>query len=154
MKLNSKLAAAIVLSVGTLATAKTLTTDPLTGLPLIPATESRLHLGNAPTEIPETKICKSTMQSNFYAVFDGKVSVTNAWYAARLSGFRKTHAYVGGRSQDTFYNADGTFIVSVTGEPGKNGEDQNAYGIVYGRFNPGLSEKTIFGMNQQKIVCN
>ena len=40
------------------ASAETLTSDPLTGLPLDPATDSRLHLGNEPTKIPDTQVCK------------------------------------------------------------------------------------------------
>jgi hypothetical protein len=36
-----------------------LTTDPLTGLPLHPATDSRLHLGNEPTQLPESKSVKA-----------------------------------------------------------------------------------------------
>jgi hypothetical protein len=132
---------------------KTLTSDPLTGLPLIPATDSRLHLGNDPTAIPDSQICKSKMQAEFYSVFDTKVDATLAWYASRLSGFKKTHGYAAGRSQDTFYNGDGTIIVSVTGEPGKEGVNTDAYSVLYAKFQPGLSEKTIVGMNSQKITC-
>jgi hypothetical protein len=132
---------------------KTLTTDPLTGLPLIPATDSRLHLGNDPTILPDSQICKSKMQTDFYSVFDTKVDTTLAWYSSRLPGFKKTHGYAAGRSQDTFYSPDGTVIVSVTGEPGKDGENANAYSVLYAKFQPGLSEKTIVGMNTQKITC-
>jgi hypothetical protein len=85
--------------------------------------------------------------------FDTKVDAVLAWYAPRLSGFRKTHGYAAGRSQDTFYNADGTVIVSVTGEPGKEGENTNAYSVLYAKFQPGLSEKTIVEMNIQKVTC-
>jgi hypothetical protein len=53
-----------------------------------------------------------------------------------------------------FYSADGTLIVSITGERGKDGDDTDAYSVSYLRFQPGLSEKTIPGMNQQRIVCN
>jgi hypothetical protein len=69
-----------------------LTADPLTNLPLYPATDSRLHLGNDPTRLPDGHMCKSTMQTDFYAVFDSKVDATIAWYAAHLNGFKKTHA--------------------------------------------------------------
>jgi hypothetical protein len=132
---------------------KTLATDPLTGLPLIPATDSRLHLGNAPTTLPDSQICKSTMQADFYSVFDTKVDTTLAWYSSRLPGFKRTHGYASGRSQDTFYSPDGAVIVSVTGESGKDGENVNAYSVLYAKFQPGLSEKTIVGMNTQKITC-
>ena len=59
-----------------------------------------------------------------------------------------------GRSQDLFYNADGTIAVSITGEPGKDGEDTDTYAVSYTRFQPGLPAKTMIGMIQQKIVCN
>ncbi len=49
---------------------KLLTTDPLTGLPLHPATDSRLHLGNEPTQLPESQVCKSKMEVDFYPVYD------------------------------------------------------------------------------------
>jgi hypothetical protein len=132
---------------------KLLTADPLTGLPLDPATDSRLHLGNEPTKLPEAAVCKSKMQADFYSVYDSKVDATVAWYASRLSGFKKTHAYAANRSQDTFYNADGTIVVSVTGSAGKDGENTDTYSVLYARFQPGLSEKSILGMNQQKMVC-
>jgi hypothetical protein len=125
----------------------------LTGLPLYSATDSRLHLGNEPTRLPDSLFCKSKMQTDFYAVFDSKVNATVAWYASQLASFHKVHAYANHRSQDTFYNSDGTVIVSVTGEPGNDGENTDTDGIVYARFQPGLHEKTILSMNQQKIVC-
>ena len=144
---------AIVTGVVVLSAAKLLTADPLTGLPLYPATDSQLHLGNDPTRLPVSSVCKSTMEADFYSIFDSKVSTSIAWYEGHLSGFKKTHAYAANRSQDTFYKADGTAIVSVTGSPGKKDEDTDAYSVVYARFKPGLSEKTILGMNEQKIVC-
>jgi hypothetical protein len=133
--------------------AKLLTIDPLTGLPLYPATDSRLHLGNEPTRLPDSAVCKSQMQADFYSVFDSKVDVTLAWYAAHLPDFKKTHAYAAGRSQDTFYKSDGTIIVSVTGTGGKEGENTDTYSVLYARLQPGLAEKTIVGLNQQKVVC-
>lgn len=154
MKRISKLAATLIFSFSALAGSTTLTTDPLTNLPLIPSTDSRLHLGNAPTTLPDHQFCKSKMQSDFYPLMDGKVSATIAWYGTHLSGFRKSHAYTDGRSRDTFYSADGTLIVSITGDPGKAGEDTDAYSVSYLKFQPGLSEKTILSMNQQNILCN
>jgi hypothetical protein len=132
---------------------KTLTADPLTGLPLYPATDSRLHLGNQPTRLPESQVCKSKMQADFYSVFDSKVDATLAWYSGQLTGFKKTRAYAANRSQDTFYKADGTIVVSVTGSPGKEGENTETYSVLYALFQPGLAEKTILGMNEQKVVC-
>jgi hypothetical protein len=153
MKTRSFIAIVFSLSFVLSVSSATLTSDPLTGLPLIPATDSRLHLGNEPTKLPDSTMCKSKMQIDFYSVFDSKVSATLAWYVARLPGFKKTHGYASGRSQDTFYNADGTIIVSITGDPGKDGEDTGAYGLVYAKFQPGLAEKTILSMNIQKVVC-
>jgi hypothetical protein len=132
---------------------KLLTTDPLTGLPLHPATDSRLHLGNEPTRLPESQVCKSKMQVDFYSIYDSKVSATLAWYDAHLPGFKKTHAHAASRSQDTFYKTDGTVLVSVTGSPGKEGENMDTYSVLYARLQPGLDEKTIVALNQQRVVC-
>jgi len=83
------------------------------------ATDSRLHLGNEPTQLPESQVCKSKMQVDFYSVYDSKVNATLAWYDAHLPRFKRTHAYAANRSQDTYYKTDGTVLVSVTGSPGK-----------------------------------
>jgi hypothetical protein len=131
---------------------KTLTSDPLTGLPIIP-TPDRLHLGNAPTVLPDTNICKSNAKMNFYSTNGIQVDATVAWYSAQLPGFKKTHAWVSERSQDTFYKPDGTMIVSITGEPGAQGQNTDVHGLVYAKFEPGIAEKTIIGMNTQNIVC-
>ena len=132
---------------------KLLTSDPLTRLPLHPATDSRLHLGNEPTQLPESQVCKSKMQIDFYSVYDSKLSATLAWYDAHLPGFKKTHAYAANRSQDTYYKTDGTLIVSVTGSPGKEGENTDTYSVLYARLQPGLPEKAIVALNQQRVVC-
>ena len=132
---------------------KLLITDPLTGLPLHPATDSRLHLGNEPTRLPESQVCKSTMRVDFYSVYDSKVNATLAWYDAHLPAFKKTHAYSSNRSQDTYYKSDGTVLVSVTGSPGKEGENMDTYSVLYARLQPGLNEKTIVALNQQRVVC-
>jgi hypothetical protein len=132
---------------------KLLTTDPLTGLPLYPATDSRLHLGNEPTRLPESQVCKSKMQADFYSVYDSKVNAALAWYDAHLPEFKKTHAYAANRSQDTYYKTDGTVLVSVTGSPGKEGENTDTYSVLYARLQPELPEKTIVGLNQQRVVC-
>jgi hypothetical protein len=152
MKLGSKSVAAIVLGISAFASAATLSQDPLTGLPLIPATNAPFG-GNEPTKIPDSQICKSKAQSDYYAVFKSKVSVTLNWYASRLAGFHKAHAFASGRSQDVFYNADGTMVVAVTGQKGNAGEDTDTYGVSYTRLQPGLSEKEIIGLNQHNIVC-
>lgn len=82
MKFLGTLLVILGLGLARSASAATLTTDPLTGLPLYPATDSRLHLGNEPTKIPDTQICKSHMQANFYVVYDSKMDATLAWYTA------------------------------------------------------------------------
>jgi hypothetical protein len=133
--------------------AKLLTADPLTGLPLYPATDSRLQLGNDPTRLPESNVCGSKMQADFYTVYDSKVDATLVWYSAHLPGFKKTHDYAASRSQDTFYNADGTLAVSVSGSSGKAGENTDTYSVVYSRFQPALPERAIIGLNQQKLIC-
>jgi hypothetical protein len=134
-------------------TTKMLTTDPLTGLPLYPATDSRLHLGNDPTRLPESTVCGTKMQTDFYTVYDSRVDATLAWYSAHLPGFKKTHAYAANRSQDTFYNTEGTVAVSVTGSSGRADENTETYSVLYSRFQPALPEKVIIGLNQQKVNC-
>ena len=93
------------------------------------------------------------MQADFYSVYESKMDTTLGWYAARLPGFKKTHAYAASRSQDTFYKPDGTIIVSVTGSAGKEGENTDAYSVTYALLQPGLSEKSIISLNEQKLTC-
>lgn len=145
--------AALVLWLSLMAGGATLTSDPLTGLPLHPATDSRLHLGNEPTRLPASTVCGSTMRADFYPVFDETQGAMVSWYAARLRGFRRTHAYAASRFQDTFYNADGTIIVSVTGVPAGRGVNAETYSILYARLEPGLPEKVIVSLNRQRVVC-
>ena len=152
MKLFRTLTMMIGLGFALFAGAATLTTDPLTGLPLDPATDSR-HLGNEPMRMHDSQICKSKMQGEFYSGVNSKVDATVAWYAAHLAGFHKAHAYAGGRSQDSFYNDTGTLVVFVTGSPGKEGEDTDAYAVTYYRLEPGLPAKTILSFTQQKVTC-
>jgi hypothetical protein len=134
-----------------------LTADPLTGLPLFPATDPGLHLGNqpgnAPTKIPDTQVCKSKMEANFYSVFGVKMDATVAWYAAHLQGFHKAHGYTNQRSKDLFYNDAGTMVVSVMGNRGKDGENTEVFSVTYYRFQPGLTAKTIISIGQDKFVC-
>ena len=152
MKLFRTLMMLASLGFALLAGAATLTTDPLTGLPLDPATDTH-HFGNEPTKMHDSQVCKSKMQGEFYYGIDSKVDATVAWYAAHLAGFHKAHAYADGRSQDSFYNDAGTLIVFVTGNAGKEGENTDAYAVTYYRLEPGLSAKTIVSFTQQKIDC-
>ena len=93
------------------------------------------------------------MQSDFYSVYDSKVDATLAWYGAHLPGFKKTHTYAANRSQDTFYNPEGTVAVSVTGSSSKTDENTETYSVVYSRFQPALPEKVIIALNRQKAIC-
>jgi hypothetical protein len=137
---------------------KTLTNDPLTGLPLIPATA----VAKKPVKMPDGQVCKSKMQGNFYSLFSPssyfskqtiKVSEVVSWYSSHLSGFKKVSGYESRTSQTAFYNSDRTIVVIVTGNPGAAGEDTDAYSVAYERYQPGLSEKTISSLTQGKIVC-
>lgn len=138
---------------------KTLTHDPLTGLPLIPASDSGKHIANLaytynqPTQMPEAQICKSRFKGNFYSLYNIKVGAAVAWYSSQLSGFKKVSGYESGRSQTVFYNSDRTILIILTGEEG-TGENTNAYSVAYERYQPGLSEKAITGLTQGKIDCN
>jgi hypothetical protein len=136
-----------------LAQPKLLTSDPLTGLPVIPATEAGKDFGNAPTQMPEGQICKSKMKGNFYSLFDIKMDAVIAWYASHLSGFKKVQGFESGRIQVAFYNADETILVILTGNVGAKGENTDGYSVAYERYQPGLSEKTISGILQGKIIC-
>jgi hypothetical protein len=155
MKTSRVLAIALILYYAVIAggNTKLLAADPLTNLPLYPATDSRLHLGNDPTRLPESNVCGSKVQADFYTVYDSKVNTTLAWYATHLSGFKRTHAYTVNRSQDTFYNPEGTLAVFVTGSSGKADENTETYSVIYSRFQPALPEKVIIGLNQQKVTC-
>lgn len=143
---------------------KILTSDPLTGLPVIPTTVTKFG-GNEPTRIPAATVCRSKVEANMYPLIyyvfskdydktKATVAATVAWYASRLSGFKQVHGYESGRSQDVFSNADRTIVVIVTGSPGAKGENATAYGVTYERFQPGLSEKTLAGIAQGKIACS
>jgi hypothetical protein len=160
--MKNALLAAILLVLGLSNAAgqgKTLTNDPLTGLPLSPATDSGNHLANMsytynqPTQMPPAQICKSKFQGNFYSLYKIKVDATVAWYLSHLSGFQKVSGYESKRSQTVFYNSDRTILVIVTGVNGTPGENTNAYSVAYERYQPGLSEKTITSLTQGKIVC-
>lgn len=57
---------------------KLVTTDPMTGLPVSPATDPGFQLGNAPTRLPDATFCKSKMQADFYSLFHTKVDAALA----------------------------------------------------------------------------
>jgi len=132
---------------------KLLTSDALTGLPLIPASDSGTAAGNQPSAMPASPVCNSKMQAVFYRLYNIKVDATVAWYSSHLTGFKKFQGFASQRSQTVFYNSDGTILVFVTGQSGAAGENTNAFSVAYERFQPGLSEKTISSVTQGKIVC-
>ncbi len=160
MKNGLAIAAILVFSLANAAgQAKVLTNDPLTGLPLIPATVVVENAGNQPVKMPTGQVCRSKMRGNFYDLYsyfskhNAKVGNVVAWYASHLSGFNKVSGYDSSRSQTAFYNSDRTILIIVTGNPGAAGTDTDAYSVAYERYQPGLSEKTVTSLTQGKIVC-
>ena len=141
--------------------AKVLTNDPLTGLPLIPATVLFKNVGNEPDKMPDGQVCRSKMQGNFYSLSNImnpasalKMDAAAAWYASHLSGYKRVQGYESGRSQIAFYKPDGTVVIFLTGQQGAPDENADAFSVAYERYQPGLSEKTIGSLTQGKIVCN
>jgi hypothetical protein len=61
--------------------------------------------------------------------------------------------YESGRTQTAFYKSDGTIVIFLTGTPGAQGENTDAYAVAYERYQPGMSGKTITSLTQGKIVC-
>jgi hypothetical protein len=90
---------------------------------------------------------------NFYTPSSGKVDAAIAWYSDSLKGFKHTHGYGSGRSQDTFYNAAGTLIVSITGFAAAPGQNTSVYSVIYATIQPAVAEKVIIGMNIQRVDC-
>lgn len=152
MKAFALFSAFIALSTGSLALSADNGMDPVTKLPL-PSTGAPLVLYSDPTKLDDVPVCKSNSTMNMYSVRSGTVKVALAWYASHLAGFKHVHGTGSGRSQDTYYNATGTLIVSITGEPGTEGQDVKVYSIIYGVIKPGVSDDVIAGMNVQKVVC-
>ena len=162
MKNALVVAAIFVLSMANAAgQGKTLTNDPLTGLPLIPATVQFKNVGNEPDKMPDRQVCRSKGQANSYSLTNVmntanaiKMDAAAAWYASHLSGFKKIQGYADGRSQIAFYNSDATILIFITGQLGAQGENTDAFSVAYQRYQPGLSVKTITGLTQGKFVCN
>lgn len=118
------------------------TSDPVTSLPVYPGVTD-------PDPLPRANVCRKAMQGDFYMVMGQKVDVVVGWYARHLTGFRKYHAISDRRSQDTFFNSDGTQEVTVTGSPNST----EVFSISYGRFQPGLAEPERASFNTGKQVC-
>jgi hypothetical protein len=131
---------------------KTLTKDPLTGLPII-ASEDKFHLGNEPTVIDTVQMCKSNMKSEMYSLSGIKMNASAAWYESKLPGFKKTEGWKN-RTTITFYKPDGTVSVSLTGHPAPQGQDTDVYAISYATFTPGFPEKAFAGIATGNLVCN
>ena len=84
------------------------TSDSVTGLTVYPGLTD-------PNPLPRANVCRKAMQGDFYMVMGQKVDVVVDWYVKHLVGFKKYHAVTDHRSQDTFFNSDGTQEVTVTG---------------------------------------
>jgi len=112
--------------------------------------------------MPGGGVCKSQRQGNFYTLYNlfskdnVKLNDAIAWYTSHLSGFSKVEG--ADHVQTVFYNSDRTLLVIVTSQSG------TADGVVartvayersvaYERYLPGVSEKTIVCMTQNKMVC-
>jgi hypothetical protein len=119
------------------------TKNKLTGLPVYPGmTETG--------PLPRTVLCKSQMSGDFYIV-QGKITKDlTKWYTGALPGFKKFSSVVGETSQDTYFSADGTQEVAITGV--RNSPE--AYSISYGRFQPGLPAIAMATFNSGKMICN
>ncbi len=118
------------------------TNDPVTGLPVYPGVTDL-------DPLPRANVCSKAMQGDFYMVMGQNVDVVVNWYARHLAGFKKHHAISDHRSQDTFFNSDGTQEVTVTGSPNST----EVFSISYGRFQPGLAEPERASFNTGKQVC-
>jgi len=126
--------------------------ETMTGLPL-PDAASGMRVDPPAVDMPPASICRSTMKSVFYSVSGFRISTALAWYGAHLKGFKHLHGYGAGRTQDAFLSADGTLYVGITGSPGKDGADSEAYAVVYATFKPAVSEKGLLGMLTQHGGC-
>ena len=102
--------------------------DPVSGLPLAPG----MTASNDPLSIT---ICGKPAQAN--QVF-GHATVADylAWYKAHLPGYHVVHAFWDDRSQDTFFSADGTKGVNITGTP----KSDKVFSVMYLSLKTGLTE--------------
>jgi hypothetical protein len=97
----------MALAVSAQTKAKLLTTDSLTGLPLNPATDPDMNLGNEPTAMPGTTVRKSKTQAQFYSFFHITTDAVVAWYSANLHGFKVANGTESDRAQVVFCKPDG-----------------------------------------------
>lgn len=146
------LAACLLLALPLAAGAAVLTADPLTGIPLDPATVGVFGT-NEPDKLPASTFCSSKMRVDLYTTLNSNIDATNAWYASHLKGFKHGRAYSAGRSHDIYYSADGTMAVSVDGDPGAEGANVDTHTILYMLFQRGVPEKTLLGSLQGRTIC-
>jgi hypothetical protein len=130
---------------------KTLTNDPLTGLP-IPPSEDKFNLGNEPMVMDPSQMCKSAMKSDFYTPNGLKMNATATWYESKLPGFKKVEGWHNATSI-VFYKPDGTASVALTGKPAPQRKDSEVHGIVYSAFNPALPVKAFSGFTTGNVDC-
>ncbi len=136
---------------------KILTNDPLTGLPLMPPSDSAKKFGNEPVQMPGATICKSKYQGNFYKLYDyfakDNIKLTDGltWYTSHLSGFKKIEA--SDHSKTIFYKPDGTIVVIVDSNSHTADGVAKVGNVAYERYQPGISEKTIVSLTGEHIVC-
>ena len=130
---------------------KTLLSDPLTGLLVIPS-EDKFDSGNEPQVIDAFQTCKSKSEMNMYSLMGIKMNATVAWYESKLAGFKKAVNYDGAQNV-MFYKPDRTIAVSIIGKKAAQGSDADVNTITYAKFTPALAEKEILGLNTHKLVC-
>jgi hypothetical protein len=120
------------------------THDALTGLPLYPGLKY-------PSVLPKAMVCKSMMKGDFYIALGNKINAVNEWYVAHLAGFHMYHAVTDGRTQDTFFNSDGTKEVTITGS---RSDADEVFSISYGEFRPGLSQNASASFHKPTRICD
>jgi hypothetical protein len=116
--------------------------DKVTGLAVYPGL-------NNPSPLPATVLCKSQSSGDFFIVSGKSTKEVVGWYTTALPGFKKFSAVMDGTSQDTFFSADGTQQITLTGV--RNSPD--AYLISYRRYSPGLSAAAMASFNTGKLTC-
>jgi hypothetical protein len=121
----------------------TAASDSLTGLPIYPGVTD-------PGSLPESDFCGKRMQKDFYIVMGGRIDGVTKWYASHLAGYHKYHAVTDGRSQDTFFNPNGSTEVTVTATKAGSA----VYSISYGRFEPGLTAREMIWFSQSRKTCD
>jgi hypothetical protein len=101
-----------------------------------------------PDAMKPQSFCKSQIiMSSSDAIGPLKVQTLVSWYAANLRGSKHFHSSDGGRSQDTFFTADGAGEVTITGTPGND----EVFAVSFGRINPALKpgEMALFNTGRQ-----